>query len=164
MSTFPTYEEGLAKMQRYCAYQERCHSEVRNKLLQIKVYGDTLEEIISALVQEGYLNELRFAKTFTSGKYRLKSWGRNKIELTLKTKKISDYCIKKALESIEEEEYMEALNKVLVKYFIKYKQLDAFKLRGKLFKYATNKGYTPTEINTVLESIPGVKSAYQRME
>jgi len=153
LSDFPTYEEALAKLQRFCAYQERCHNEVRTKLLEIKCYGDTLEEVITALIQEDFLNEQRFAESFTSGKYRLKSWGRNKIKLELKKKYVSAYCIRKGLASIDEEEYLETLERTLRKYQHRYKHLDTFHLRGKLFKYGTNKGYTYDEMNSILDKI-----------
>ena len=153
MSAIPTYEEALAKLQRYCAYQERCHSEVRTKLISIKCYGDQLEEVISALIQDDYLNELRFAKTYTSGKYRLKAWGRNKIIQALKKKNISEYCIRKGIESIDELDYMESLERALLKYQYKYDHLDHFTLRGKLFKYGINKGYTHSELNSVLDKL-----------
>ena len=155
MSGFPTYEEALAKLQRYCAYQERCHNEVRTKLLDIKCYGDTLEEVISALIQEDFLNEQRFAETFTSGKYRLKSWGRNKIKQALKKKYVSDYCIRKGLASIDEVEYMETLERTMRKYHHQYRHLDPFPLRVRMFKYGSNKGYTTQEMNIVLDEILG---------
>lgn len=153
MSAFPTYEEALAKLQRYCAYQERCHNEVRTKLLDIKCYGDTLEEVISALIQEDFLNEQRFAETFTSGRYRLKSWGRNKIRLELRKKCVSDYCIRKGLETIDEIEYMETLERTLRKYLGRYNHLEPYPLRVRMYKYASGKGFTSAEINQILDKI-----------
>lgn len=153
MAGYPTYEEALAKLQRYCAYQERCHHEVRTKLLQLKVYGDTLEEVISALVQEGFLNEQRFAETFTSGKYRLKAWGRNKIKKALYEKYVSAYCIKKAMASIDEIEYLAVLERALDKYLYRWRHLDTFSLRGRAFKYAMNKGYSFSEVNPILDRL-----------
>ena len=153
MADFPTYEEALSKLQRYCAYQERCHNQVRTKLIEIKCYGDTLEEVISALIQEDFLNEQRFAETFTSGKYRLKSWGRNKIHQELKKKYISDYCIRKGLASIDEIEYLETLERTMRKYHRQYQHLDDFNLRGRMFKFGMNKGFTVQEMNVVLDEI-----------
>jgi len=153
MSSFPTFEEALTKLQRYCAYQERCHNEVRSKLIEIKCYGDTLEEVISMLIQEDFLNEQRFAETFTSGKYRLKSWGRNRIKQELKKKYVSDYCIRKGLASIDEIEYMDTLQRTMRKYHHQYQHLDAFSLRGRMFKFGLSKGYTTAEMNIVLNEI-----------
>lgn len=153
--SFPTYEEALAKLQHFCAYQERCHNEVRSKLININCFGDMLEDVIAALIQEDFLNEQRFAETFTSGKYRLKSWGRNKIRQALKKKYVSDYCIRKGLASIDEIEYMKTLERTMRKYHHRYEHLNAFELRGRIFNFGMNKGYTATEMNFVLDEILG---------
>ncbi len=149
----PTYTEALAKLQRYCAYQERCHNEVRTKLIKIRCYGDTLEEVIAALIQDDFLNEQRFAETYTSGKYRLKSWGRNKITQELKQKYVSPYCIRKGIVSIDQVEYMQVLERSMRKYHRLYDHLPPFELRGRMFKYGFNKGYTTDELNVVLDEI-----------
>ena len=112
-----TKSEALQKLKKYCAYQERSHSEVRTKLLSLGVYGDTLEEVILELVQEDYLNEERFARAYARGKHRIKKWGRNKITQGLKMKRVSDYCIKQAMTEIDQELYVLALQEVLTKYY-----------------------------------------------
>ena len=85
-------EDALAKLQRYCAYQDRCHQEVRTKLIDLGVFGDTLEEIITDLIKDNFLNEERFARSYARGKFRMRKWGRIKIRQELKLRKISDYC------------------------------------------------------------------------
>lgn len=67
----------MVKLRKYCDYQERCHQEVRNKLLELGVYGMDLEEVITQLIQEGHLNEERYAKSFVRGKFRIKRSGEN---------------------------------------------------------------------------------------
>jgi len=134
-------DDALKKLQRYCAYQERCHQEVRNKLLDLRIYGDDLEEIISDLISDNFLNEERFAKMFAGGKFRIKKWGRVKIKQELKLKKISAYCIKKAMAEIEEEDYIKTLYEVFEKRFKRVKETDEFKIRGNLAKYAISRGY-----------------------
>ncbi len=101
--------KNLAKVQRYCAYQDRCHQEVRTKLIKLKVYGQALEEMISILVQEGFLNEERYARSYVRGKFRIKKWGRVKIEQRLKMKNISAYSIRKGMSEIDEDEYKQTL-------------------------------------------------------
>lgn len=103
----------LNKIQRYCAYQDRCHQEVRSKLLSMKVYGEELEELIGDLIQEGFLNEERYAKSYVRGKFRIKKWGRVKIEQNLKQKNISAYCIKQGLMEISEKDYATALDALI---------------------------------------------------
>lgn len=147
---FVSREEALIKLQRYCAYQDRCHSEVRNKLLDLGIYGHDLEEVIVALIEDNFLNEQRFAESFVRGKFRMKQWGRTKIRQELKLKKISEYCIKKGMEEIEEEVYIETLDKVLEKKNKILKEADVFKRRRKLAVFAIRRGF---ESNLVWERI-----------
>ena len=92
-----TKEQALQKLRHYCGYQERCHSEVKEKLWQLKVNRKEHDEIIASLIEDDYLNEERFAIQFAGGKYRVKQWGRVKIKYELKQRMVSGYSIKKAL-------------------------------------------------------------------
>lgn len=148
-----TFEEALARLRRYCAYQERSHHDVRTKLLDLKIYGDMLEQIMTSLIEDDFLNELRYANAFTSGKYRINAWGRRKIRYALKGKFVSEYCVRKAIEDIDFDEYSQVLEHVLRKYHSKYNNLSDFELRGRLFKFAYNKGYEKQEINTAISAI-----------
>ncbi|MEY4904838.1 MAG: regulatory protein RecX, partial [Bacteroidota bacterium] len=105
----------LSKLQRYCAYQERCHSEVRSKLLELGVYGDTLEEVIADLITDNYLNEERFATQYTLGKFNIKRWGKIKIKQELKSRHVSDYSIRQAFAQLHEDEYEATLLHILRK-------------------------------------------------
>jgi len=134
-------DRALSKLQKYCAYQERCHQEVRSKLLELKIYGDDLEEIISELITDNFLNEERFAIAYAGGKFRIKKWGKVKIKIELKKRNISQYCIKKAMQEIDEEGYMEGLYKVIEKKMKTEKETNEFKLKGRLAKHAMRKGY-----------------------
>lgn len=96
----------LQKLKHFCAYQERSQYEVRSKLLELKIYGDDLENYIVALIEENYLNEERFAKAYAGGKFRVKQWGRIKIIQGLKQHHISAYCIKQGMAEIDEVEYL----------------------------------------------------------
>ncbi len=131
----------LQKLRKYCAYQERCHQEVRSKLIALKVYGDDLEEIIAELISENFLNEERFARTFARGKFRMKMWGRNKIKQHLKIKRVSAYCLKKAMEEIEEEEYIETLQSILRKTIDRHDNLKPIIARDKAIQYAISRGF-----------------------
>lgn len=104
--------QALPKLKQYCAYQERCHSEVKEKLYTYGVYNNDAEEIISKLIEEDYLNEERFAIHFASGRFRIKQWGKVKIKYELKQKQVSDYCIKTALKNIDIDEYEKLLQKL----------------------------------------------------
>ncbi|MEP6467217.1 MAG: regulatory protein RecX [Parafilimonas sp.] len=95
----------LQKAKHYCAYQERCHKEVREKLYSFQLYKKQVEQLITELIEEGFLNEERFALAFARGKFSLKKWGREKIKYELKQRQVSEYCIKKALASIDASAY-----------------------------------------------------------
>ncbi len=146
-------EEALRKLQHYCAYQDRCHSEVRTKLINLGVYGDTLEEIITELIVENFLNEERFARSYARGKFNLKKWGRLRIVKELKFRSVSAYCIKKALTEIEEEDYLATLEKILTKKIAQYLQKnDAFTARRKAANYAGQRGYEMNLIWDILRN------------
>lgn len=142
----------LLKMQRFCAYQERSHNEVRSKLIEIGIYGDTIDQILIELIQENFLNEERFAKAFARGKFNVKRWGRNKIKQELKLHKISAYCMKKAMEEISPEDYLHTLEELVRKKSDLIQEEDNYKLRIKLFPYLHQKGYETELINQVLDA------------
>ena len=133
--------DALAKLQRYCAYQDRCHKEVRSKLLELGVYGDDLEEVIAQLIEEKFLNEERYTHSFARGKFRIKQWGRSRIVRELKMRDISDYCIRKALEEIEAGEYAKALADFLAKKALLLENESGFERNNKLAQYALRRGF-----------------------
>src|SRR4249919_3131506 len=104
--------QALPKLKKFCAYQERCHKEVEEKLFSYGVFKNDAQQLISQLIEEDYLNEERFALQYTSGKFRIKQWGKVKIKYQLKQKNVSDYCIKKALLSINKADYKKVLYKL----------------------------------------------------
>jgi len=104
--------QALQKVKHYCAYQERSHSEVKDKLYSYGLHKSDVETILSQLIEENYLNEERFALQFAGGKFRMKQWGRVKIKYELKQRQVSEYCIKKALKSIDEATYEKTLQKL----------------------------------------------------
>ncbi|MDA7625775.1 RecX family transcriptional regulator, partial [bacterium] len=120
-------EDALYKLQKYCAYQERCHQEVRTKLIDLGCYGDDLEEVITSLITENFLNEERFAQSYARGKFRFKKWGRVRIRQELKFRKISTYCLKKAMEEINDEEYFEVIKTLLLKKNKVVRETNLFK-------------------------------------
>jgi len=110
-----TKEQAYQKLRHYCAYQDRCHSEVKTKAYSLGLRKPEVEELTSKLIEENCLNEERFAKAFAGGKFRIKQWGRLKIRSELKNKQISYYCIAAALDEIDDLKYKETLHKLAVK-------------------------------------------------
>ena len=87
------------------------------------------------------MNEERFAKVFAGGKFRIKKWGRLRIKMELKRRKLSDYCIKVGLKEIPEEAYLNTLKKVIEERSKKVKQKNAIKRNYLLGQYAISKGF-----------------------
>jgi regulatory protein len=134
--------QALQKLRHYCAYQERCHSEARDKAYGYGLRKTDVEELISSLIQDDYLNEERFAIQFAGGRFRMKQWGRVKIRYELKMKQISDYCIKKALKEIPEDDYEATLQKLAEdkKRTLKSEK-NIFIKKRKLQDYLRQKGF-----------------------
>jgi regulatory protein len=136
-----TKEQALQKLRHYCGYQERCHSEVKEKLWQLKVNRREHDEIIASLIEEGYLNEERFAILFAGGKYRVKQWGRVKIKYELKQRMVSEYSIKKALKQIDEKDYIKTLNKLAEKKYASLKEDQWMVRKKKTIDYLLQRGF-----------------------
>ena len=141
----------LKKVLRYCAYQDRCVQEVRKKLATFDMPDSEKEKILKLLVDEGYLDDERYASTFVRSKIHLKKWGVNKIRMALKMKGISDENISNALSEIDPEIYREELIKVLKSK--KINETDPYKRKAKLAQYAMQKGYEPSLVWDTLKSL-----------
>lgn len=150
--------QALAKAQAYCVYQERSQQEVRDKLYEWGLWKDAVESIIAELITTNFINEERFAKAYAGGKFRLKRWGRVKIRIELKRKGLTDYCIRKGLQEIDEEEYMEALLKVISEKATKSKDKNPLKRNYSIAQYAISRGYEPDLVWTALKMDPADRS------
>lgn len=129
------------KIEAFCAYQERSHKQVKEKLLSYGLKPEIADEILIELIQNNFLNEQRFAEIFTSGKFRIKKWGRQKIKKYLKAHQVSEYNVKKALETIEEKEYQKTfLDTADKKWSILISENKSNK-KQKLQAYLYNKGF-----------------------
>ncbi len=142
----------LAKAEHFCAYQERSQQEVRNKLYELGMYPTGVESVISQLIEGNFINEERFARAYVHGKFNIKAWGRIKIKQGLKLKQVPDKLINKALQGIDGDEYLRALQKILDKKQAQVLEKDAFKRRYKLIQYAISRGYESDLINDVLKA------------
>lgn len=143
------------KIASYCAYQERCQQEVRNKLYTYGLHKNEVEELISWLITENFLNEERFAQTFAGGKFRVKQWGRLKITQALQQKEISSYCIKKGLAEIEDSTYVETIKKLAEKKLNEFqlKISNTYQLKDKTSKFLISRGFEPDLVWQVLKDI-----------
>ena len=145
-------EQALQKARHYCGYQERSHREAETKLYSFGLRKKDVEQALSTLIEENYLNEERFAIQYACGHFRLKSWGRLRIRYELKLKQISEYCIKKALAAIDEAEYERTLAKLAGDRAEKLTHEPKEYIRKqKLQQYLLRKGYEPDRIAAVIK-------------
>lgn len=146
--------QALQKIKHYCAYQERSHAEVKEKLYGFGLYKKEVEPIISTLIEENYLNEERFAIAYAGGHFRSKDWGRVKIKYQLKQKQVSEYCIKKALKAIDEEDYQKTLQRL---FDLKLKSLKSekniFIKKRKLLDHLLQKGFETELVRALIAGI-----------
>lgn len=140
-------------MKQYCAYQERCHREVKEKLYALGVWKRDHDEIIATLIEENYLNEERFAIAYAGGKFRIKGWGRVKIKYELKQKRVSEYCIKKALKQIDESNYIDKLTKLAIEKYQSLKAEQYLIRKKKTIDYLVGRGFELDLINFVISEL-----------
>jgi len=146
-----TKEQALQKLKHYCAYQERCHSEVKEKLFALGIWKKDHDEIIATLIEENYLNEERFAIAFAGGRFRIKQWGKVKIKYELKQKQVSEYSIKKALKQISEEDYLTTLKKLAKEKYASLKSDQYLVRKKKTMDYLIGKGFEMDLVRGVVE-------------
>ena len=139
-----------SKAQHFCAYQERSQHEVRDKLYELGLYPKVVENIITELITDNFLNEERFANAYTRGKFNQKGWGKIKIKQGLKLKKVPDALIKKALMQIPDEDYLQMLQKVIDKKAVLLTEKNMYKRNYKLQQYAMSRGFESDLIADVL--------------
>jgi regulatory protein len=144
-----------AKAESYCAYQERSQQEVRDKLYEWGQRSNDVENIISGLIGDNFLNEERFSKVYAQGKFRQKGWGKLKIKQGLKFKRVPDVLIKKALQTIPDDDYLQMLQKLLAKKEAGLNEKDPYKRKYKLQQYALSRGYEGDLILEILKNSDG---------
>lgn len=148
-----TPQQASIKIKAYCAYQERCHHEVRQKLYGYGLYSQQVDQLIADLIEQNYLNEERFARLFAGGKFRMKSWGRIKITQELKLRKVSAYNIRMAMKEIEPEAYHETLQKLAEKKWAELKGKRIEKT-AKTTHYLMQKGFELPLIQDIVGALP----------
>ncbi len=148
-----TKEQALDKIKYYCSYQERCHSEVKDKLYSYGLRKKEAEEIIAEMIESNYLNEERFAVQFAGGKFRMKQWGRKKIQYELQQKGVNSFIIKTALKEIDEVKYFETLEKLAQTKWNALRVENSLLRQSKTNAYLLQKGYEQRLISQVLNEI-----------
>lgn len=136
-----TVQEATKKIEHYCAYQERCHQEVLQKLRTMNMLPQAIDHILAHLIKENYLNEERFARSFARGKFSIKKWGKKRIVAELKQRQISQFNIKAALSEIDDTQYLNALNALAEKRLSQINEKNVQKRKRKLADYLLYRGW-----------------------
>ncbi|MGX5819950.1 regulatory protein RecX [Chitinophaga lutea] len=145
----------ILKLRHYCAYQERCHSEVREKCYELGLRGDDTEQAIAHLVEEGFLNEERFAKAFAGGKFRMQQWGRRKISMALQQKQVSDYCIRKGLAEIDPDDYDATLRSLAEKKYHQLRSEQPLRRQLKTVQFLLQRGFETDLAKAAVQAVCG---------
>lgn len=154
MNEYLTPEQALARIKHFCAYQERCHSEVKERLYSFGLNTTEIDTIISELINDNFLNEERFARQYAGSKFRIKQWGKNKIRQQLKMKKISEYCIRKGLEEIADADYEIVFKKLLAQKSDSLKrEKNIFIKKRKIKDFLLQRGFESSMIHEALQKL-----------
>lgn len=145
-----SFLEAKQKIEAYCAYQERCDFEVRQKLFSWNLNLEDVDALISDLITHNFLNEERFAEAYVSGKFRIKRWGRVKIRQQLKLKKISAYSINKGMSVIDDDEYIKTAKELIESKSRLIKSKNQWDKINKLKRYLSSKGYETELIHELI--------------
>ena len=148
-----TVDEIKRKLEQYCVYQDRCHKEVAQKMRDFNLIPEAKEMILLSLIQDNFLNEERFAKSFARGKFRIKNWGKQRIIRELKFRDISAYNIKTALKEIDEQEYIASIYRITENRNEVLSESDGYKRKKKLIDFLMRKGFETELIYKVVNEV-----------
>lgn len=136
-----TFDEIKLKLVNYCVYQDRCHYEVEQKMKEFVLIPEAKDEIFLYLIRENYLNEERFTRSYIRGKFYIKHWGRNKIKINLRQKKVTEKLISKCMDEIEADDYEKMIRKIYQEYFSRQKGLKEYQKKSKTIQYLLSRGF-----------------------
>lgn len=154
-----TISEAKQKLEYYCAYQERCHNEVIEKMRSYAITPQEIDEVVVHLIEHNFLNEERFACSFARGKHRIKSWGKIRIVNELKFRKISQYNINTALKEITPDEYLETFHKLAENHWETMRENNVIKKRKKFCDFLLRKGW---ESNLIYDKVKELEAVAHR--
>ncbi len=141
MKDFFTIKQATQKLEHYCAYQDRCHEEVVQKLRTMKMDADEIDSVVVHLITDNFLNEERFACSYARGKHRIKHWGKIRIVNELKFRKISATLIKIALKEIDDSDYFGIFDELADKHWETISEKNLLTKRKKFCDYFLRKGW-----------------------
>jgi len=146
-------EQAIQRIRHYCAYQERAQQEVRDKLYELGMTKDEVEEIMSDLIAENFLNEERFAVQFAGGHFRIKGWGKLKIQHALQQKRVSSYNIKIGLKAIDGDAYLKTLEQLATKKWNSLKGERGLSRMAKTYAFLHQRGFEPILYQPIVQKL-----------
>lgn len=148
-----SFLEALGKLEAFCAYQERCQFEVEQKMIGWTLNQEQKDQLIAHLIANRFIDEERFAEAFVSGKFRIKKWGKIKIKSHLKAKRVSEYSVSKALNTIDGDEYYETLKNLASSKIVMIKEKDEWIKKSKLTRFLSARGFEQDLIYEVIKEM-----------
>lgn len=153
-----TVEEAKRSLERFCIYQDRCHQEIEKKLAEMHMIPEACEVVILHLMENDFINEERFSKSFARGKFRIKKWGKQRIIRELRMREISAHNIETALKEIDNDEYFRTLYEIAERRFAGINESNSLKKKKKLIDFLMRKGYENNLIFEVVGELTGFKN------
>jgi regulatory protein len=138
--------EARRKLEYFCTYRDRCISEVEQKMNDYGLIPEVQDQLLLNLIQNKFLDEERFARSFVRGKFGIKKWGRNKIISALRYKKVSEPCVRLGLAEINEDKYQEVIRNLIIEKWKKYARFKTFQRKGKTAAYLMQRGFEAEEV------------------
>jgi regulatory protein len=135
--------QALEKIRHFCAYQERSHFEVSEKLYSFGLNAREVDSILAELIGQDYLNEERFATMFAGGKFRVKKWGRKRIEYELRARRVSEYNIRSGMAAIDPQDYHITIGELIRKKkdMLIREGYDGFELKARTLSFLSQRGF-----------------------
>ena len=146
-------QEVQIKIEQFCAYQDRCIYDVKQKLKAYDLSEEDVNVLIEALTKHKFIDEKRYVLSYTRGSYRFKKWGWNKIKVNLMAKKIDDQYLNLAFDEIDQEEYYIMISDELHKKWPTIKGKSDFDKKNKLIRFGISRGYEYDIINDIMSTM-----------
>ncbi len=148
-----TLDKAIDRAQWLCSQQEKCSYDIRKKLIQWGIDSENIQSVIDSLLNDGFIDESRYAVTFAREKARFSKWGPKKIEYALRSKHISDEHIKLALKEAEEFVDKDTLKELLTKKARSVNHKSSYDLKVKLLRFGVSRGFEYDDVKSILSTI-----------
>lgn len=148
-----TPSQAKPKIEKFCAYQERSHQQVKRKLQGYGLNGMDADILLVELMHANFLNEERFAMAYARGKFKIKGWGKAKIKQGLKREGVGEKLIQQALASLGMDDYLDTLNTLATKKWPLIKGAAHIEKVFKLKRYLLGKGYDFEAIDKAIAQV-----------